>query len=87
MQPSPTRLPRSMTAIWQPAAHTLIHRPRTLAPTPKPASLGTNQPLLTAPPSTGAQLVPLLRQAVAQSGLFYESHQAEWVLGDDGGRY
>lgn len=50
-------------------------------PTPKPASLGTNQPLLTAPPSTGAQLVPLLRQAVAQSGLFYESHQAEWVLG------
>ncbi len=50
-------------------------------PTPKPASLGTNQPLLNAPPSTGAQLVPLLRQAVAQSGLFYESHQAEWVLG------
>ena len=50
-------------------------------PTPKPASLGANQPLLTAPPSTGAQLVPLLRQAVAQSGLFYESHQAEWVLG------
>ena len=50
-------------------------------PAPKPASLGTNQPLLNAPPSTGAQLVPLLRQAVAQSGLFYESHQAEWVLG------
>ena len=50
-------------------------------PTPQPARLGTNQPLLTAPPSTGAQLVPLLRQAVAQSGLFYESHQAEWVLG------
>ncbi len=50
-------------------------------PTPKPASLGANQPLLNAPPSSGAQLVPLLRQAVAQSGLFYESHQAEWVLG------
>ena len=50
-------------------------------PTPKPASLGANQPLLNAPPSTGAQLVPLLRQAVAQSGLFYESHQADWVLG------
>ncbi|HQZ02156.1 MAG TPA: flagellar hook-length control protein FliK [Thauera sp.] len=50
-------------------------------PTPKPASLGANQPLLNAPPSTGAQLVPLLRQAVAQSGLFYESHQAEWVIG------
>lgn len=50
-------------------------------PTPTPASLAANQPLLSAPPSTGAQLVPLLRQAVAQSGLFYESHQAEWVLG------
>lgn len=50
-------------------------------PTPQPASLAGNQPLLTAPPASGTQLVPLLRQALGQSGLFYESHQAQWVLG------
>ena len=50
-------------------------------PTPQPASLAGNQPLLNAPPASGTQLVPLLRQALGQSGLFYESHQAQWVLG------
>lgn len=50
-------------------------------PTPQPASLAGNQPLLNAPPASGTPLVPLLRQALGQSGLFYESHQAQWVLG------
>jgi hypothetical protein len=50
-------------------------------PTPQPASLAGNQPLLNAPPASGTQLVPMLRQALGQSGLFYESHQAQWVLG------
>lgn len=50
-------------------------------PAPPPASLAANQALLAAPPASGAQLVPLLRQALGQSGLFYESHQADWVLG------
>ncbi|MFU2488436.1 flagellar hook-length control protein FliK [Thauera sp. WH-1] len=50
-------------------------------PTPQPAALAANQPLLNAPPTSGAQLVPLLRQALGQSGLFYESHQTQWVLG------
>jgi len=50
-------------------------------PSPPPANLAGNQPLLNAPPASGAPLVPLLRQALGQSGLFYESHQAEWVLG------
>ena len=50
-------------------------------PAPQPASLAANQPLLTAPPANGSQLAPLLRQALGQSGLFYESHQADWVLG------
>ena len=50
-------------------------------PTPQPASLAGNQPLLNTPPASGAQLVPMLRQALGQSGLFYESHQADWVLG------
>jgi hypothetical protein len=50
-------------------------------PNPQPASLAGNQPLLNAPPANGAPLVPMLRQALGQSGLFYESHQAQWVLG------
>ncbi|HRP22723.1 MAG TPA: flagellar hook-length control protein FliK [Thauera sp.] len=50
-------------------------------PTPQPAALAANQPLLNAPPTSGAPLVPLLRQALGQSGLFYESHQTQWVLG------
>ncbi|MCL2876616.1 MAG: flagellar hook-length control protein FliK [Betaproteobacteria bacterium] len=31
--------------------------------------------------SVGAQLAPLLRQALSQSGLFYEAHQAQWLAG------
>lgn len=38
-------------------------------------------PLLPAPPADAEGLVPPLRQAVEGSGLFYESHQAEWVAG------
>lgn len=42
--------------------------------------LNANQPISTAP--TNAQdLLPLLKQAITQSGMFYESHQAEWVEG------
>ena len=50
-------------------------------PPPPPPSLAANQPLLGAPPTSGAQLAPLLRQALGQSGMFYEAHQAEWVMG------
>ncbi|MDX9838540.1 MAG: flagellar hook-length control protein FliK [Azoarcus sp.] len=50
-------------------------------PASKPVVLANNQPLLTSPPANGAALVPMLRQAVAQSGLFYESHQAQWLSG------
>ncbi|MCL2589618.1 MAG: flagellar hook-length control protein FliK [Betaproteobacteria bacterium] len=31
--------------------------------------------------STSAQLAPLLRQALSQSGLFYEAHQVQWLAG------
>lgn len=31
--------------------------------------------------SIGAQIAPLLRQALSQSGLFYESHQLQWLMG------
>ena len=50
-------------------------------PAPSSASLAGNRPLLSAPPTAGSQLVPALRQALGQSGLFYESHQVQWVLG------
>lgn len=51
-------------------------------PTPKPAELAAGKPLLTAPPSAGgAPLAPVLQQAIARSGLFYEAHQKQWLSG------
>lgn len=50
----------------------------------KPAQLNRGQPLLAQPPDTrsaAAQLAPALARGVSQSGLFYESHQAQWVTG------
>lgn len=52
--------------------------------TPPPAQLNRGQPLLTIPPSSqnaAAMLAPALGKAVAQSGVFYEAHQAQWVSG------
>lgn len=43
--------------------------------------LNNNQPLADAPPTRGQDLLPQLKQALSQSGMFYESHQAEWVEG------
>ena len=51
-------------------------------PSPQPASLAANQPLLQAPPTAGQALAPLLKQAISESGLFYESHQARWLSGE-----
>jgi len=53
--------------------------------TPQPASLNRGQPLVPQPPVgqgvSAANLAPALAKAVTQSGLFYESHQAQWVAG------
>lgn len=49
--------------------------------TPQPAALNGGQPLLPQPPARGADLAPRLEQAITQSGLFYEAHQAQWVAG------
>ena len=43
--------------------------------------LNGGQPLLPNPPANGSPLAPLLRQALGQSGLFYESQQARWLGG------
>lgn len=51
-------------------------------PPSAPAGLAGGTPLLDAPPTNGAALLaPALRQALAQSGLFYESHQLQWLGG------
>lgn len=43
--------------------------------------LNGNQPIVNAPPSSAQDLLPFLKQAITQSGMFYEAHQAEWVEG------
>jgi len=48
---------------------------------PAALALNSNQPIASAPPNSAQELVPLLKQAIAQSGMFYEAHQAEWVEG------
>ncbi|THF64154.1 flagellar hook-length control protein FliK [Pseudothauera rhizosphaerae] len=50
-------------------------------PAAEPAALAGGKPLLAAPPAGGAVLAPLLRQALAQSGMFYEAQQARWLAG------
>lgn len=47
---------------------------------PAAAPLNANQPI-SAAPAQAQDLAPLLKQALTQSGMFYESHQAEWVEG------
>ena len=44
-------------------------------------ALNGNQPLASSPPATAQDIILQLKQAITQSGLFYESHQAEWVAG------
>jgi hypothetical protein len=48
---------------------------------PTPTALNGNQPIASAPPAAAQDILPLLKQAITQSGMFYESHQAEWVDG------
>ncbi len=54
-------------------------------PTPPPAPLAGGQPLLPTVPQSASQLAtqiaPVLRQAVAESGLFYEAQLARWLSG------
>ena len=45
------------------------------------APLNGNQALVEAMPKSAQDLVPVLKQALSQSGMFYEAHQARWVAG------
>ncbi|MBZ0127185.1 MAG: flagellar hook-length control protein FliK [Rhodocyclaceae bacterium] len=48
---------------------------------PQPATIARAAPLLPEPPLQAARLVPALQQAIVESGLFYEAHQAQWIAG------
>lgn len=43
--------------------------------------LTSTAPILTNPPTNDVETPVLLQKALSQSGLFYESHQAQWVTG------
>ncbi len=43
--------------------------------------LNNNQPILDAPPKSAGEIAPQLKQALTQSGMFYEAHQAKWLAG------
>ena len=45
------------------------------------APLNGNQALVESMPKNASDLVPVLKQALTQSGMFYEAHQARWVAG------
>lgn len=47
-----------------------------------PIAAAATAPLLGAPPADGAELAGTLAQTLAASGLFYESHQAQWLAGE-----
>lgn len=59
----------------------LFTRPEESGEETKALALNGNRPIASAPPNTAQDLLPLLKQAIAESGMFYESHQAEWVEG------
>ncbi len=51
------------------------------AKAPTTQSLTNSAPILTQAPTNSMELPGLLQKAISQSGLFYESHQAQWVNG------
>lgn len=51
--------------------------------TPATQLLSSPTPILTSTPINSTDLPSLLQKAIVQSGLFYESHQAHWVNGEN----
>ncbi len=47
----------------------------------KPAPLNSSLALTSVFPTSAEDLAPILKQAISQSGMFYESHQAQWLEG------
>jgi hypothetical protein len=47
-----------------------------------PAILNNSAPIFEHLPKTALEMTPVLKQALSQSGMFYEAHQARWVAGE-----
>jgi hypothetical protein len=47
----------------------------------KALALNGNRPLAGTPSGNAQDILPLLKEAITRSGMFYESHQAEWIEG------
>ena len=85
----PTRQQETSGATTQPAVETTLSRTGAFiasiagakedAKAANPAPLNAQQPVSPAPPQKASELVPLLKQAIGNSGMFYESHQSQWV--------
>jgi len=85
------RTPRAIVArradatLSSPPDATLSHAARIIGELAagefRPVPLARGEPMLPAAPALAAAAAPLLRRAISESGLFYESHQAEWLSG------
>lgn len=70
---APSGAAGNLSATGRLIAHLLGSAPQAVPP--------PSRPVLERPPSAAADLPQALARAVADSGLFYESHQARWVEG------
>lgn len=75
-----TAQPAPSAVSLSPAAR-LLQEALQRSQTQEPARLSSSQPLAEGEPQA-APLAENLRQAVRESGLFYESHQQQWVAGN-----
>ena len=87
-EPSPTFQLRSVLPQGAAEAPSLSTAGRLVAAamlqagaTPMPTTAAVSGPLLSAAPADGTRLSGQLAQTLSTSGLFYESHQAQWVAG------
>ncbi len=53
-----------------------------IAKSPASQPLISTTPILTSPPTNSAETSVLLQKTLSQSGLFYESHQSQWLVGE-----
>ncbi|WMJ09778.1 flagellar hook-length control protein FliK [Nitrosomonas sp. sh817] len=51
-------------------------------PPPSSPAVSSSMPILTGNPINKTELPGLLQKTIVQSGLFYESHQAQWINGE-----
>ena len=87
-EPSPTFQLQSVLPQGAAEAPTLSTAGRLVAATmlqageaPMATTAAVSGPLLSAAPANGTRLSGQLAQTLSTSGLFYESHQAQWVAG------